>query len=90
MTTIVGVPVPATAETRALPSCQGSRFMRSAGWFSTVRYSSPEWAFMKTRAVEANLAAVKASEGSFIVEEMIVVFSLWARVEMASKGEERY
>lgn len=87
---MVGVPVPATADTRALPLCQGSRLMRSAGWFSTVRYSSPEWAFMKTRAVEADLAADKALEGSFVVEEIIVVFSLWARVEMASKGEERY
>lgn len=90
ITTIVGVPVPATAATRALPSCQGSRFMRSAGWFSTVRYSSPEFAFMNTRAVEADFAAVTALEGSFVVEEIMAVFSFWARADIASKGEERY
>lgn len=45
---------------------------------------------MKTRAVEADLAAVVALEGSFVVEAIIAVLSFWARADIASKGAERY
>ena len=68
----------ATAETKALPLCQGSRLRRSPAAPSTVIYPSPESELMKTMAVAAALAADAPADVESVFESVIVVPSVAA------------